>query len=49
MKLPNFKNSFTKLYIYYVALGLEQRLCGAHVANFQKTSLIMLKIGNFEK
>ena len=49
MKLPNFKNSFTKLDIYHVALGLKQSLCGAQIANFQKISLIWLKIGNFDK
>ena len=49
MKLLNFKNCCTKLCIYYVALGLEQLLCGAHAANFQKTLLITLKIGNFDK
>ena len=49
MKSPNFKKFCIKLYIYYVALGLEQSLCGAQVANFQKISLIWLKIGKFDK
>ena len=49
MKLPNFKIFCTKLYLYYVALGPEQLLCGAHAANFQKICLIMAKIGNFDK